>query len=101
MVIKMRITTNFAMHWKITNSKAFNQCLKIAENWTKNGPRPSESKTVKEMIIETNPALYNSLSTQDKRSVGRAFGNKYISKSFYRLKKDPNKKSGSNTYHRF
>ena len=97
----MRITHDFELYWKIKDSKAFNQCLQIAENWSKTGTRPSESKTVKEMIIETNAALYDKLSAQDKRSVGRAFGNKYICKSFYRLKKDPAKKSGSNTYYRF
>lgn len=99
--MKMRIMSDFELHWKISDSKTFNQCLDIAETWANNGPRPSESKTIKEMITETNPALYDKLSPQDKRCVGRAFGNKYISKSFYRLKKDPTKKCGSNTYHRF
>lgn len=98
--MKMRITHDFELYWKIADSEAFNQCLTIAEDWTKSGTRPSESKTVKEMITETNPALYDKLSPEDKRSVGRAFCNKYISKDYYRIKKG-DKKSGSNTYHRF
>ena len=96
----MITTSNFDLYWKLNDSRRFNKCLSIVDDWANTSTNTCEELTVKEIITSMAPGLYDKLSAQDKRLVGRAVSNRYIIKYYHRVVK-AGKKGASQTYKHF
>ena len=96
----MKRTNNFDIYWKVNDSRRFYRCLAIVDQWANNSTNTSAILTVKEIITSTAPKLYNKLSAQDKKLVGRAVSNRYAIKYYHRVVK-VGKKGASKAYRKF
>lgn len=100
MVMKMKRTNNFDLFWKLNDSKRFNKGLAVVDQWANNSTDTNAELTVKEIVTSRAPDLYDKLSPQDKKLLGRAVSNRYSIKYYNRVVRT-GKKGASKTYRKF
>ena len=98
--MKMKRIKDFDMYWKLDNGRRFNKCLSMVDKWENSSTNTGEEFTVKEIVASMAPKLYDQLSPEDKRLLGRAVSNRYSIKYYNRVKK-VGKKGASQTYRKF
>lgn len=97
MVMDMKKYENFQLDWNINDIDRFNQALDAIDEWAGNSIRTGVDVTVKDIINEIQPDLYDELSRGDKCRVGRAVSYKYNNNCYDNVERG-NKKGATNTY---
>ena len=93
----MKKYKNFQLDWNINDIDKFNQALDAVDEWAGNSIRTGIDVTVKDIINEIQPNLYDELSRGDKCRVGRAVSCKYNNGCYDNVERG-NKKGATNTY---
>lgn len=95
----MKKYNNFELDWNINNYSDFNEALEIFNEWAATGAITGKHVKVKDVIKDTDPALYDGLSRGDKCKVGRAVSNRYANNKYNGICSG-NKKGSTKTYYK-
>ena len=76
---KKRKYPNFQLDWNFHDKKALTKARRAIRMWIVNHTEAaySDDTTIKDMIMEIDPELYNGFSRGDKSRIGKAFSKLY------------------------
>lgn len=87
----MKKNENFELDWNIHDYDDFNEAIGVFDEWAESGAVTGKHVRVKDVIKDTNPALYDGLSRGDKCRVGRAVSNRYANNKYSGIERGDNK----------